>query len=533
MRQKKLGLVSFVSAVLCFGVFAHAAPPETPQEALAEGAEVDLGPALSDREQAFHALNRLAFGPRPGDVERVVEMGWEAWVREQLSPESIDNDTVDRDIEKRYPSLGLTIDQMFETYRPPYRANESVEDQKKRNELRQLVRSELRDAVLLRATMSNRQFEEVVVEFWRNHFNVDQNKDDVAYMAPNFETQVIRRHAFGKFEDMLIASARHPAMLTYLDNIVSQKPLSDREQRLIERYEGRDYTPRTVAALGRQRGLNENYARELMELHTLGVDRKYKQRDVTELARIFTGWSAGKSETEGYGFTFRRDVHDDNTKRFLGLTMRGGGVKQGVAVLRKLAEHEYTADFIAHKLCRYLIRDEPSEALVEKVAAVFTETDGDLPAVYEAIIFSDDFMFRQNHRVKFKTPFEFVVSSLRATDAKINKTTGTHYLLGQMGQPIYRCEDPTGYYDQAEAWLDPGVMLNRWRFALALGNNDLDGVRLADRQMASMSRDEMKAHLVPGELDPQTVRAVDDAFTSGGSPAAWGVLLGSPEFQQQ
>ena len=427
----------------------------------------------------------------------------------------------------------MTLSQTFEAYHPPYRRNETPQDQEKRNELRERVRNELRDAVLLRAVHSNRQFEEVIVEFWRNHFNVDQNKDDVAFMAPNFESQVIRKHAFGKFENMLLASAQHPAMLTYLDNIVSQKPLAERELKLIERYEDRDYTPRTVAALGRERGLNENYARELMELHTLGVDRKYKQRDVTELARILTGWSAGSNTQEGYGFVFRREVHDDNAKRLFGKTIRGGGVHQGVAVIRKLAEHEYTADFIAYKLCRYLVRDEPSEALVAEVARVFEKTDGDLPAVYEAVIFSDDFMFRQNHRVKFKTPFEFVVSAFRATDAAIDKTGPTHGLLRRMGQPIYRCEDPTGYYDQAEAWLDPGVMLNRWRFALALGQNDLDGVRLTDRKMAGSSRQQMATHLVPGDLDPQTVRAVDEALEDGGAPAAWGVLLGSPEFQQQ
>ncbi|MEL7088438.1 MAG: DUF1800 family protein, partial [Planctomycetota bacterium] len=318
MRLTQVLSVAVLLSMFGFGETGHAAPRDTRESRRgADTGEADRGPALSERERAFHVLNRMAFGPRPGDVERVMQIGWEAWAREQLDPTSIKNDRVDREIVKRYPSLGLTIDQIFEAYRPPYRPKESVEDQRKRNELRQRVRRELRDAVLVRAATSNRQFEEVVVEFWRNHFNVDQNKDGVAYTAPNFETQVIRRHAFGKFEHMLIASARHPAMLTYLDNIVSQKPLSEREQRLVERYEDRDYTPRSVAALGRQRGLNENYARELMELHTLGVDRKYKQRDVTELARIFTGWSAGNRESEGYGFRFRQEVHDDNNKRFL------------------------------------------------------------------------------------------------------------------------------------------------------------------------------------------------------------------------
>ncbi|MEM9915708.1 MAG: DUF1800 domain-containing protein [Planctomycetota bacterium] len=500
-------------------------------------AERDLGPELTEREKAFHVLNRLAFGPRPGDVDRVMEMGWEAWAREQLKPRSIEADAVLDTVAERYPSLTMNLEQAVATYRPPYRANETPEDQQKRNQLRNTIQKELRDAVLYRAVHSPRQFEEVILEFWRNHFNIDHSKDDIAYMAPDFERSVLRRHAFGKFEDMLLASATHPAMLTYLDNVVSQKPLTERELRLVERFEGRDYTPRTVAALGRQRGLNENYARELMELHTLGVDRRYKQRDVTELARVLTGWSVGRTENNGIEFEFREEVHDDKNKRLFGATLRGGGMKQGVAVIRGLADHKYTADFISYKLCRYLIRDEPSEALVEDVARVFRRTNGDLPKVYEAIIFSDDFLFRQNHRVKFKTPFEFTVSALRATGALMQNGDATHYILGRMGQPTYRCVDPTGYYDQAEAWLDPGVLLHRWGFALSLANNDVKGLRVPDHLQANLSRSQLNIRLiqklVPNEVDPQTRQEIEAAFERGGAATAWGVMLGSPEFQQQ
>jgi len=500
-------------------------------------AERDLGPALSERERAFHVLNRLAFGPGPSDVDRVMEMGWEAWAREQLEPRSIDANAVLARVAERYPSLTMTLDQAVAAYRPRYRANETPEDQQRRSQLRQQIQKELRDAVLYRAVHSPRQFEEVILEFWRNHFNIDQAKDDVAIMAPDFERSVLRQHAFGKFEEMLLASATHPAMLTYLDNTVSQKPLSEREQRLVERYEDRDIVPRSVRALGRQRGLNENYARELMELHTLGVDREYKQRDVTELARILTGWSVGETNHDGLGFVFRREVHDDQSKRLFGRFLRGGGMDQGVAVIRGLAAHRYTADFISYKLCRYLIRDEPSEALVEDVAEVFHRTDGNLPKVYEAIVFSDDFLFRQNHRVKFKTPFEFTVSALRATGAALRSGDATHDLLEQMGQPTYRCTDPTGYYDQAEAWLDPGVLLHRWRFALSLANNDIGGVRLPDHLQANLSAAQLDVRLmrklVPGEVDAQTQREVKAAFVRGGAAAAWGVMLGSPDFQQQ
>ena len=499
--------------------------------------EGDHGPALTERERALHVLNRLAFGPRPGDVDRVVELGWENWARQQLDPSSIPNDDADRRTLELAPSLGMTLDQTLATYRPPYEQNETVEQQRRRNELRGEVQRELRDAVLYRAAHSERQFEEVILEFWRNHLNIDQNKDDVGFLANDYEVNVLRRHAFGDFEDLLLASASHPAMLTYLDNIVSQRPLSEREQSLLDRYEGRGYTPRTVQALSRQRGLNENYARELMELHTLGVDRDYSQHDVTELARILTGWSAGQREDGTYGFMFREAVHDNDNKRLFGATLRGGGLEQGVAVVKALANHELTADFISRKLCRYLLRDEPSERLVSEVARVFRKSDGDLPRVYEAIVFSPDFMYRQNHRVKFKTPLEYVVSAVRAVNGEVEASRGVMDMLRLMGQPAYACEDPTGYDDRAEAWLDPGVLVYRWVFALRLARNDIDGVRVPDRALANVSAERLGETLLqevlPEGLDPQTVETIRLALERGGVEAAWAAVLGSAEFQQQ
>ncbi|MEM9418049.1 MAG: DUF1800 domain-containing protein [Planctomycetota bacterium] len=505
--------------------------------ALAERPEKDLGPALTEREQAFHVLNRLAFGPRAGDVNRVMEMGWEEWVREQLDPKSIDDDALNEQLKKKYPSVTMSLGEALREYKLPYKKGADPEYIKRRNQLRSKARDELRDATLYRAVNSPRQFEEVIVEFWRNHFNIDNNKDDVAWTASDFENSVIRKHAFGKFERMLLASSQHPAMLVYLDNAVSQKPLTERELKLMERYENRDFVPRSVAALGRARGLNENYAREIMELHSLGVDRHYKQRDVTELARVLTGWSVGYNEDGEYGFDFKDNYHDDDNKKIFGSTLRGGGMKQGVGVIRELADHKYTAEFISYKLCRYLVRDEPSEALVDRVAKVFKRTNGDLPKVYEAIIFSDDFMYRQNHRVKFKTPFEYTVSALRATGAQINSAGPTHNMLKKMGQPTYRCIDPTGYYDQAEAWLDPGVLLYRWQFAMSLANNDLKGVRVPDHLQANLSADSLDTRLiqrlVPARIDPQTRNEAQEALAKGGASSAWGVMLGSPEFQQQ
>jgi len=516
-------------------------------------AEEDQGPALSERERAAHALNRMAFGPRPGQVEYVMKIGVETWMREQLDPESINNDFVETYIDETCPSVLMTSSEIFREYRtaytpyrnkPPTKADRELrrKEQDERNRNRDQVRAQLRNSVYHRAIYSERQFQEVIVAFWREHLSIDQNKDEVGFLTSNWENDVIRKYAFGKFEHMLLASSRHPAMLIYLDNIVSQKPLTEREQNMVDRYEDRENVPRSVRALRRQRGLNENYARELMELHSLGVDREYTQRDVTELARVFTGWTArwsGGDEGNGeYGFYFNANVHDTNNKIVLGSRLRGGGEEQGISVIRALAKHKYTADFIARKLCRYLLRDEPNESLVGEVAKVFRRTDGDLKKVYEAIVFSDDFFYRQNHRVKFKTPFEYVVSAVRATGAEVNEYKQIDAALGLMGQPTYQCPDPTGWYDTKEAWLDPGVLVYRWTFAIDLAANRTSGLRVPEALLANLPSKELKKKLadtvVPAGLSERTSLIIDEEL--GRNPSAeqmLSILLGSPDFQQQ
>lgn len=546
-------------AMLMPGVaLAQATLPDRPG-----GAESDDGPPLTERERATHALNRMAFGPRPGQVERLLEMGVEKWMRQQLDPSAIDDVYVEEYLAEHAPSLSLTSGEIFRKYRPRYTPYENdpptraeleqrQREQAERNRLESQVEKQLRDSVHHRAVYSERQFQEVIVAFWREHFSIDQQKDEVGLLANNWEEQVIRRFAFGKFEHLLLASARHPAMLVYLDNIVSQKPLTEREQALVDRFEDRKNVPRSVRALQRQRGLNENYARELMELHTLGVDREYSQRDVTELARVFTGWTArwdGKFQYEedrvkgneplaDYHFFFNRNVHDDRNKVVLGSRLRGGGEDQGITVIRALAKHKYTADFIARKLCAYLLRDEPSEALVKDVTKVFLKTKGDLPKVYEAIVFSDEFFYRQNHRVKFKTPFEFVVSSLRATGAEVDDYRRIDAALGLMGQATYRCPDPTGWCDTKEAWLDPGVLVYRWTFALDLAGNRISGVRVPEALLANLPakqlKDKMQKTVLPAGLNERTSRIIDE--TLGRNPSSEQMLatmLGSPDFQQQ
>ncbi len=509
---------------------------------------------LTGRQAARHVLDRLGFGPRPGEVDGVTEMGWEAWVRQQLNPREINNEKLNNYVLEHFPSLTMTMDQVFYTYRPPYENDPPTQEEiKKRNTLRYDLNKELTGSVIYRAVYSERRFEEVMAEFWRNHFNVDQGKDEVQYLAAHYEQTVIRKHMFGDFSDMLLASARHPAMLIYLDNDVSQKPLSDREQRMLVRFENKKYQPRRVAALGRQRGLNENYARELMELHTLGVaneNRKggYSQRDVTELARLLTGWTAGRSgdsmmnSGDGYGFRFRESVHDDDPKRVLGMSFRGNeGEAGGIRFIKSLGAHEQTARFISWKLCRYLVCDDPPTELVDEVTEVFVDSKGDLSEVYEAIIFSDAFMDAANYRAKFRTPFEFVVASLRATDAQVTSFGGTRESLRRMGQPVYRCVDPTGYSDTAEAWLDPGVLVYRWDFALRLAQGKVGGVKVPGSFWKGLPKDDpaglkraLAEALLAEGVDTEGWDAVEAAL--GNKPEAKqaaGLVLGSPMFQEQ
>ncbi|MEX0776520.1 MAG: DUF1800 domain-containing protein [Phycisphaeraceae bacterium] len=497
-----------------------------------------LGAPLSDRPMAIHVLSRMTFGARPGQIDEVVIQGWKAWVKQQLDPGSIKDDELDSRLEQ-YPSLCLSMANVFDRYRPAYASDPPTpEEQKKRNELQYQVRRELRESVLVRAVESKRQFQEVVAEFWRNHFNVDQNKDDVAFLANHYEEQVIRAHLFGRFEDMLQASAHHPAMLIYLDNIVSQRPYSPYELRLIERYEMNKYKPRIVAALERQRGLNENYARELMELHTLGVDNGYTQNDVTELASVLTGWSAGWDKGGAYGFHFREDVHDTNARFVLGYRVSGKGQERdGEQIISYLAQHPNTAMFIAWKLCRYLVDDDPPRQLVERVAGVFRKSRGDLTQVYEAILLSPEFASSRFYRGKFKTPFEFTVSALRATGAKVENAQATLHALGRMGQPIYQCEDPTGYYDTAEAWLDPGVLIYRWDYVLRLANDQVEGVRVSGEFRAAWNKrsdkelDEFLSQtLLPGAPDARTREVIKQARDR---TRQLGLALGSPAFMQQ
>ena len=452
-----------------------------------------LGPELTDRERVLQALNRLAFGPKPGQIEDVLKNGgWEQWFREQMQPDKIDDSAVEKEIHDRFPWSGKEDIMAFKKACPMTREKNP----------RASLYEEMPQYVLLRAVKSNRQFNEVMVEFWRNHFCVDMPEKDKSrvWTAGHYEEQVIRKYTFGKFKNMLYASATHPAMLEYLDNALSKK---------------NDW--------------NENFAREVMELHTVGADVGYGDDDVRELSKALTGWTYD----DHYHFVFESGEHQPGTKYWMGFQLPEGK-SGGEQALYTLATCPACANFISLQLCRYLVNDNPSPALVKKIAKVFLESDGDLPKVYTAIVMSPDFMSRENFRSKFKTPFEFTVSVLRATDAKVDDLQQTATVIGKMGQPIYNCPDPTGYRFVAESWMDAGVLTSRWDYAWRLIRGQVRGVEVSDSFI------DKYAKLDPAKMQSQMVTDVIGADIgdrekkmAGDAPKMLSILLGSPTFQQQ
>ncbi|HEY7118862.1 MAG TPA: DUF1800 domain-containing protein [Tepidisphaeraceae bacterium] len=451
------------------------------------------GPPLTEHEKVVHVLNRLSFGWRPGEIEEVEKAGgWEKWVKAQLEPDKIDDSKTDAMIAKRYPFMRQTMLDLSGEY--------------PRNAEQTQLRKQFRESVLMRAVYSKRQFKEVMCEFWRNHFCVDTPDNDEtsrAFTAPDYEQKVIRANVFGTFKQMLFASATHPAMLEYLDNFKS-----------------------------RANNWNENYAREVMELHTLGADRSYNENDVLELSKILTGWTFDK----GYHFTYRDDWQQPGSKSWRGMRI-GQGYAGGEQALYTLATDRYTADFISFKLCRYLVNDNPPASLVKKVASTFISSGGDLPKVYAAIINSPEFTQRYNYRAKFKTPFEFTVSALRTTDATIEDGKATLDTLSKMGEPLYNSKDPTGYYDQAEAWRDAGVLTSRWDYAWKLLNDRVPGVHVSSDFIKSFSglqgkalHERMIETLIGSDIGTRTL---DVLRKETNLPEMISILMGSPSFQQQ
>jgi uncharacterized protein (DUF1800 family) len=322
-----------------------------------------------------------------------------------------------------------------------------------------IAAQDLMAAKLFRAVYSNRQLEEVLVDFWYNHFNVFLDKGADRYMVTAYERDAIRPHVLGKFEDLLRATAQSPAMLFFLDNWESAGPQSPAAQR-------------------RHLGLNENYGRELLELHTLGVDGGYTQKDVTEVARCFTGWTIRQPRQAGE-FEFNARMHDDGEKLVLGTRIpAGGGIDDGFTVLHLLAHHPATARFVSRELAVRFIADDPPATLVNRMAATFLKKNGDLRAVLKIMFESPEFWSRGAYRAKMKSPLEMVASSLRATNADVDFTFGLNNQLHQLGEPLYRKAEPTGYSNSGQEWLNSAGLLARMNFSVALANNKVPGVKV-------------------------------------------------------
>jgi uncharacterized protein (DUF1800 family) len=560
--------------------------------------------SLTEEQRIIHVLNRLGFGARPGDVERVKAIGVEKYIEQQLNPEKI-NDTVAEnkvrdlavlnmptaELYQKYPQPGQLLRQLQARGMLPADVQEARENRVKgganstsqemspdpaknnqtpppanpldnekyravildyyrENGLQrpQRIIDELQASRILRAVYSERQLQEVMVDFWTNHFNVFAGKGADRWLLPAYDRETIRPNALGKFSTLLQATAQSPAMLFYLDNFQSVSPNANANQRrrggLLQQLRPQQQKQR--------RGINENYARELMELHTLGVDGGYTQKDVQEVARCFTGWTIfqprggaaaanammGEAGRRNAGtFFFNARVHDDGEKTVLGHKIpAGGGIKDGLMVLDILAQHPSTAKFIATKLVRHFVSDTPPPGLVDRVAATFTKSDGDIRETLKAIFFSKEFNSTDAYRVKIKRPFELVISAIRSLGADTNGGPGTHQWIARMGEPLYGFQTPNGYSDAAESWVNTGGLLERMNFGLALANNRVQGTRVSLAKNGEQAKvmDEYLNTLLAGDISAATREALlkqlepTDPVTK-----VVGLILGTPEFQRQ
>jgi len=550
--------------------------------------------AVDQQHRAVHALDRLTFGPRPGDVQAVAAMGVDNWIELQLHPEKIDDSAVQSRL-SGYRTLQMTRREMVEAFPPapvakavmegklpmprdPYRraiyvaAIDRVEHRQEEKQKSgqaatppnihpanltqpQLVRrearrtvddlivlppparmnrilalpvaeqhdllqglafprrqavlagltpeqretvvalnhpqavidSEVQSAKLLRAVYSDRQLEEVLTDFWFNHFNVFIGKGADRYLVTAYERDAIRSHVLGKFKDLLIATAQSPAMLFYLDNWQSEGPNSDaalgrpirqgppwarNSARMAPLPTAQQPNPQNNPP--RRTGLNENYARELMELHTLGVNGGYTQHDVTEVARVFTGWTINQTN-HGGGYIYRPRLHEPGNKIVLGHRIKESGENEGLQVLELLARQPATARFISTELAQRFVSDTPPPALVDAMAKVYLKSDGDIGEVLRTMFHSPEFWAPEAYRARVKTPFEFVVSSLRATQADVTDPLPLLFTLNKMGEQLYGAQPPTGYSTRADVWVNSAALLDRMNFGLALAANKIPG----------------------------------------------------------
>jgi uncharacterized protein (DUF1800 family) len=547
--------------------------------------------SLTEDQRIMHVLNRLGFGARPGDVDRVKKIGIKAYIERQLDPDSFP-DTVaeakvgDLEIFKmstselfaKYPNPGALL-RMLDGNRNNQANNEEMTDAERRERQMKIreyyEKYDLRPAArivpqitanrVLRAVYSERQLQEVMVDFWQNHFNVFAGKAAVRWYIPSYERDVIRRNALGNFKDLVVGTAQHPAMLFYLDNFENVSPNADANRRggannrqlqqiqrngvitpqmrvrikqrtgatdaeIDERLRQMRDNPNPVQQQTR-RGLNENYARELMELHTLGVDGGYTQQDIVEVAKAFTGWTiadprgyrsaaareikgqenrqlqriqrlAGVPDDIGSGeFFFNERLHEKGTKTVLGQKINDGGMKDGLKVIDLLVGHPSTARYIARKLAVKFVSDNPDDALVGRVAKTFSDSKGDIKATLRALFSDKAFFAAENYRAKIKTPFELAVSAIRTIGADTNSGPAVIAMLQKLGEVPYGYQAPTGYPDTAEDWVNTGALLERLNFSVALASNRIPGTRVDLKRFESETKSSILEKTIATVLD--------------------------------
>jgi uncharacterized protein (DUF1800 family) len=570
---------------------------------------------LTEDEAILHAMNRLAYGPRPGDVDQVRQMGLEKWIEQQLHPETINDADLNLRLE-RYPTLAMSSKRLLEEFPHPdqnakqqgltkEQAKQQYEDQLKAkqqeaesqiivtgndnldNAQKQLAKlqgpnriiAELSMAKVDRAVYSNRQLQAVMEDFWFNHFNVFANKGDDKWFLAAYERDTIRPHAMGKFSDLLLATAKSPAMLFFLDNYLSADPAAVARQEALKNFRRARYqgafaggsmpTPGTfpgpatsgppsangaAAPKKSERGLNENYGREVMELHTIGVDAGYTQQDVIQMAECLTGWTIHEPRKDPQ-FFFDEKIHGQGKKVVMGRTFNYGGEKDGEEALKMLASKPATAHFISSEIAHHFVSDNPPSALIDRMAKSFTSSNGDIRVVLRTMIYSPEFWSKDAYRSKVKTPFELVASTSRALNAESTISLPLSQWVGRMGEPLYLCQPPTGYSDKAETWVNTGALLNRLNFALAFAGDKMGGATVdlnpilgeeaskdpsaalarsiqifLDGQITPSTQATLEARL----KDPQILQArLDDPVKQVNEGLIVGLVLGTPEFQRR
>jgi len=463
--------------------------------------------------QILHLLNRISFGPAPGDIDAVRKTGLGVYIEQQLNPAQLPQSPALNNRLAQLPTLNVSMDDLLREYQADLDGADkgsiaAKEEKKEAKHQEMTIVRELGEAKILRAVLSPAQLQEVMTDFWFNHFNVYAKKNLDRVFISSYERDAIRPYVLGHFRDLLEATARHPAMLIYLDNWENTDPNSPIAQRMAMRMNGKK----------KQIGINENYAREIMELHTLGVNGGYTQTDVTTLAHILTGWGLERrgGDDGKASFFFDPQRHDFSNQVFLGYNIPGGGAPEIEQVLDLLARHPSTAQHISYELAQYFVTDDPPPALVSRMTQTFQSSDGDIAAVLRTMFQSQEFWDPKYTNAKFKPPFRYVASTLRASGlVPEGDTKRLQGAIDQMGEPLYECLTPNGYANTNDQWLNSDAVLKRIAFAKTLA-----------QFTAPAAPQTIEAALGANSWSANTLATVQKAEPAL-QPA---LLLGSPEF---